>query len=101
ALWNAVRTRNVWVLAGGLVLLTFAFHFRPGPVLLLLTLPIAFAWLLRGSRRVNWRVLGLSVAAVIVGLATNYIAIFAFHGAGDNLNANANYIIYGMAKGFP
>src|SRR5205823_6440513 len=59
------------------------------------------AWLLRGSRRVNWRVLGLSVAAVIVGLATNYIAIFAFHGEGDNLNANANYIVYGMAKGFP
>jgi hypothetical protein len=46
-------------------------------------------------------VLGLSVAAVVVGLATNYIAIFTFHGEADNLNANANYIIYGMAKGFP
>jgi len=101
SLWTAVRRRNVWLGAGGLFLLTFALNFRPGPVLLLLTLPIALAWLLRGSARVNWRALGLSVAAVIVGLAANYIAIFTFHGEPDNLNANANYIIYGMAKGVP
>jgi hypothetical protein len=101
ALWSAVRRRNIWLAAGGVFLLTFALNFRPGPILLLLTLPLAFAWLLRGSARVNWRVLGLSVAAVIVGLATNYVAIATFHGDAENLNANANYIIYGMAKGFP
>ena len=100
-LWSAVRRPNIWLVAGGMFLLTFALNFRPGPVLLLLTLPLAFGWLLRGAARVNWRVLGLSVAAVIVGLATNYVAIFTFHGDAENLNANANYIIYGMAKGFP
>jgi hypothetical protein len=101
ALWSAVRDRNVWLGAGGAFVLTFALNFRPGPVLLMLTVPIALAWFLRGSRRINWRVLGLSVAAVAVGLASNYIAIYAFHGEPDNLNANANYIIYGMAKGVP
>jgi hypothetical protein len=100
-LWSAVRRPNIWLVAGGMFLLTFGLNFRPGPVLLLLTLPLAFGLLLRGSARVNWRVLGLSVAAVIVGLTTNYVAIFTFHGDAENLNANANYIIYGMAKGFP
>jgi hypothetical protein len=101
ALWSAVRRPNPWLVAGGLFLLTFALNFRPGPVLLLLTLPVSFALLLRGSRWINWRVLGLSVAAVAVALAANYIAIFTFHGEADNLNANANYIIYGLAKGVP
>jgi hypothetical protein len=100
-LWTAVRRRNIWLAAGGMFLLTFALNFRPGPVLLLLTLPLALARMLRGSTWVNWRVLGLSVAAVVVGFATNYIAIYTFHGEADNLNANANYIIYGMAKGVP
>jgi hypothetical protein len=98
-LWPAIRRPNVWLVAGGSFLLAFSFNFRPGPILLLLTLPVAFAWLLRGSRRINWRVLGLSMAMVIVALSANYIAIFTFHGDSDNLNANANYTIYGMAKG--
>jgi hypothetical protein len=101
ALWQAIRRSNVWLVAGGLFLLAFAFDFRPGPILLLLTLPVAFACLLRGSRRINWRVLGLSIAVVMVAIAANYIAIFTFHGDSDNLNANANYTIYGMAKGLP
>jgi hypothetical protein len=100
-LWEAVRRSNVWLVAGGLFLLTFAFNFRPGPVLLLLTLPLAFAWLLRGSRRINWRALGLSAAAIIAALSANYIVIFTFHGEADNLNGNANYTVYGMAKGLP
>jgi hypothetical protein len=100
-LWPAIRRPNVWLVAGGSFLLAFSFNFRPGPILLLLTLPVAFAWLLRGSRRINWRVLGLSMAMVIVALSANYIAIFTFHGDSDNLNANANYTIYGMAKGLP
>jgi hypothetical protein len=101
ALWSAVRTRNVWMLAGGLFLLTFAFHFRSGPVLLLLTLPVAFAWLLRGKQRINWRALGLSAAAVVVALSASYIALFTFHGDRQNLNATADQVIYGMARGFP
>jgi hypothetical protein len=101
ALWSAVRRPNAWLVAGGLFLLTFALNFRSGPVLLLLTLPIAFAWLLRGSRRINWRVLGLSLGAVIVALSANYIALFTFHGDRQNLNSAANYWVYGMAKGVP
>jgi hypothetical protein len=101
ALWSAVRRRNVWLVAGGLFLLTFALNFRSGPVLLLLTLPLAFAWLLRGKRRVHWQVLGLSLAAVILALSANYIAIFTFHGDRQNLNSAANYWVYGMAQGRP
>jgi hypothetical protein len=101
ALWSAVRRQDEWLVAGGLFLLTFAFNFRPGPLLLLLTLPVALAWLLRGSRWINWRVLGLSAAAVVVALSANYVSIFTFHGEADDLNANANYTIYGMAKGLP
>jgi hypothetical protein len=101
ALWSAVRRQDGWLVAGGLFMLTFAFNFRPGPILLLLTLPVALAWLLRGSRWINWRVLGLSAAAVVVALSANYMSIFTFHGEADDLNANANYTIYGMAKGLP
>jgi hypothetical protein len=101
ALWRAVRRRNVWQVVGGLFLLTFALNFRSGPVLLLLTLPLAFAWLLRGRRRVNWQVLGLSLAAVLLALSANYIVIFTFHGDRQNLNSAANYWVYGMAKGRP
>jgi hypothetical protein len=101
ALWSALRRPNAWLVAGGLFLLTFALDFRSGPVLLLLTLPVAFAWLLRGSRRINWRVLALSLGAVIVALSANYITIFTFHGDRQNLNAAANYWVYGMAKGVP
>jgi hypothetical protein len=101
ALWSAVRTRNVWLVAGGLFLLAFAFHFRSGPVLLLLTLPVVFAWLLRGKQRVNWRVLGLSVTAVIVAFSASYIALFTFHGDRQSLNTTADQVIYGMARGLP
>jgi hypothetical protein len=101
ALWTAVRRASPWLVAGGLFLLTLALDFRSGPVLLLLTLPVACAWLLRGSRRINWRVLGLSAAAVVVALGANYISIFTFHGDRQNLNSAANYWVYGMAKGLP
>jgi hypothetical protein len=100
-LWSAVRRQDAWLVAGGLFLLTFALNFRSGPVLLLLTLPFAFALLLRGSRLINWRILGLSVAAVIVALAANYVSIFTFHGDRQNVNSAANYWVYGMAKGLP
>jgi hypothetical protein len=101
ALWSALRRSNVWLLAGGLFLLTFALDFRSGPLLLLVTLPVAFAWLLRGSQWINWRVLGLSAAAVVVALAANYVSIFTFHGDRQGLNSAANYWVYGMAKGLP
>jgi hypothetical protein len=101
ALWSAVRRRDGWLVAGGLFLLTFALNFRSGPVLLLVTLPVAFAWLLRRSRWINWRVLGLSVAAVVVALAANYVSVFTFHGDRQDLNSAANYWVYGMAKGLP
>jgi hypothetical protein len=101
ALWSTLRRPSPWRVAGGLFLLALAFNFRSGPVLLLLTLPVAFAWLLRGSGRVNWRVLGLSAAAIIIAVAANYVAIFTFHGDRQNLNSAANYWVYGMARGFP
>jgi hypothetical protein len=101
ALWSAVRSKNAWLVAAGMFLLAFAFDFRPGPVLLLLTLPIAFAWLLRGSRRMNWRVLWLSVVAVVVAMSANYVAIFLFDGDTGNVNANSGYMIYGMSRGLP
>jgi hypothetical protein len=101
ALWSAVRSKNVWLIAAGMFLLAFAFNFRPGPVLLLLTLPIPFARFLRGSRRMNWRLLGLSVAAVIVATSANYVAIFIFHGDAGNVNANSGYMVYGMSRGLP
>jgi hypothetical protein len=101
ALWSAVRPKNSWLVVAGMFLLAFAFDIRPGPVLLLLTLPIAFAWLLRGSRRTNWRLLGLSVVAVVVATSANYVAIFVFHGDTGNVNANSGYMIYGMSRGLP
>jgi hypothetical protein len=101
ALWQAVVRRSPWLVAGGMFILAFAFNFRPGPILVLLILPIAFALLLRGARRINWRVLALSGASVALAFSANYIVIYTFAGESANLNANANDVIYGMAKGVP
>jgi hypothetical protein len=101
ALWQAVSRRNPWLVGGGMFVLALAFNFRPGPILVLLILPIAFALLLRGSRRLNWRVLVVSGAAVALAFSANYVVIYAFAGESANLNANANDVIYGMAKGVP
>jgi hypothetical protein len=81
--------------------LAFAFNFRPGPILVLLILPITFALLLRGARRINWRVLVLSAAAVAMAYSANYVVIYTFDGESANLNANASDVIYGMSRGLP
>jgi hypothetical protein len=101
ALWTGIRRKNSWLIAGGVFLLTFAFNVRSGPVLLLLTLPVVCAWVLRGSRWMNWRVVGLSAASIALALSANYVAIFTFHGEAAGLNSAANYWVYGMARGFP
>jgi hypothetical protein len=100
-LWQAVRQKNVVLVTGGIFLLAVGLVARAGTIAVLATLLAWFAWHLRGASRINWRVLALGVAAVVVAFATNYVVILSLKGDTRAPNSNFGYVMYGLATGYP
>jgi hypothetical protein len=100
-LWQAVRQKNVALVTGGIFLLAVGLVARAGTIAVLATLLAWFAWHLRGTSLINWRVLALGVAAVAVAFATNYVVILSLKGDTRAPNSNFGYVMYGLATGYP
>jgi hypothetical protein len=98
-LWNAVRDRQAWLAVAGLFMLSLAFDARAGTFLLVLALPLWFARSFRGSRRLNMKLLGATVAAVIAGFSISYLLAIELHGEPRNVNGNTYSSLYGLATG--
>jgi hypothetical protein len=101
AMWHAIRIRDARLALAGLALLAVGLAAREGPLLLLVALPVWFAWYLRGTGRLNWRFLGVAAVIAVAGLALNYVVVPVFGGYSGNVNGNSGQLLYGMAKGYP
>jgi hypothetical protein len=100
-LWRAFRERSAALATGGLFLLGIGLVVRAGTIAVLVVLPIWFAWHLRSSQRLNWRMLVLGVAAVAAAFAVNYGVILSLRGDTRAPNSNFGYVMYGLATGYP
>lgn len=102
SMWAAVRSRNLPVGLAGLVLMTIAQCVRSGTLLVLPALAVWMAYhYRRKGARLDWRVLGLSVAAIALGLAINVGAVLATNGRMASLNGHSGFVLYGLATGHP
>ncbi len=101
ALWTALDRHNALLFAAGIFLLTIALDVRPGAIAVVLLLPLWFARAIRKDQVVAWAALGLSMVAVVAGLATNYASSITTGGNPANQNSNSMYMIYGLAQGYP
>ncbi|HEV2311361.1 MAG TPA: hypothetical protein VGU73_12640, partial [Acidimicrobiia bacterium] len=101
AMWQAISTRQASLALWGIALLALAMAARPGPVLVLILIPLWFAYYLRGSLRLNWRLLGAAAAIVAGSAVLGYVLVPLFGGDSGNVNGNSSLIVYGMARGFP
>lgn len=99
ALWEGVRARRPGLALSGLFILTLAFNTRAGAVLLLLGLCLWLARLFRDTARLNLRVLGAGVLAVVIGVAMNAFLVVALGGSVSDLNGNSSLTLYGLVKG--
>ncbi|HEV2311037.1 MAG TPA: hypothetical protein VGU73_10990, partial [Acidimicrobiia bacterium] len=101
ALWRAVSRRDAALALAGVALLVLGFAARPGPIMVAVLIPIWLAYYLRGSHRLNWGLLGVSAAILVLGTAINYMLVAALGGETGNVNGNSSLIVYGMARGLP
>jgi hypothetical protein len=99
ALWNAVRDRDTWLSGAGVLLLALALSARPGTVVLVLVLPVFFAFYLRRGKRINLRALALGATAIVAALGINLSVAASLDGAPSNLNGSFYPTLYGLAKG--
>lgn len=100
-LWRSAAVKTLWPGAAGLFLLAVALEVRAGPATILVALPIWFAWHLRGTRRLNLRVLVLLLAIALSGTLITRASVAALGGRMENLYGSSAYVLYGMAKGDP
>lgn len=100
-LWNAIRTRSRVVAVAGIFFQAFALSVRAGALPVVLLLCFWFAHYLRRSGLLDWRVLGACLGAVMIAVGLSYGTVAALGGSVDNLNGNASYLFYGMARGHP
>ncbi len=101
AMWNAIATRQASLALWGIALLALAMAARPGPILVLIVVPLWFAYYLRGRRRMNWQFLGIAAAIVAGNAVLGYVLVPLYGGEVGNVNGNSSLIVYGMARGFP
>ncbi|MDQ6948819.1 MAG: hypothetical protein M3256_21815, partial [Actinomycetota bacterium] len=101
AIFNALHTRDRRMIVGGMLLLAVALAVRAGPIAVPALLALWFARYRRGSRLLDWRLLGASSLALLVGTALPFMAVVALRGTVANVYGEGGFMFHGLAVGYP
>ena len=98
-LWRGASTRSLFYIWVGLLTTTLALNARAGAFFMLPILILWAAWLLRENKIIPWKVLFISVSAVILGFVLN-LALTRLIAVPSGIPfANFSYTLYGLASG--
>jgi len=98
-LWRGASTRSLFYIWAGLLATTLALNARAGAFFMLPILILWAGWLLRENKLIPWKVLFISISAVVLGFALNLVLTRLVAVPSGVPFANFSYTLYGLASG--